>query len=50
MQAWRCDLQTELNNNKKESACLEEKIRQLEHALKETHRPLTVAQDCLKHR
>ena len=50
MQAWKCDLQQELNNNKKESACLEEKIRQLEHGLKETFRPLQTAQDCQKHR
>lgn len=50
VQAWKCDLQQELNYNKKESACLEEKIRQLEHALKETFRPLQTAQDCQKHR
>ena len=50
VQAWRCDIQQELNVNKKESACLEEKIRQLEHALKQTQRPLTTAQDCQKHR
>ena len=29
---------------------LQEKIRQLEHALKETNRPLRTAQDCQKHR
>ena len=50
VQSWKCDLQQELNYNKKESACLEEKIRQLEHALKETYRPLQTALDCQKHR
>lgn len=50
MQAWQCDLQQELNSNKKESACLQEKIRQLEHAVKETFRPLQTALDCQKHR
>ena len=50
MAAWRADLQQELNSNKKETACLEEKIRQVEHALRETERPLRTAQDCVKHR
>ena len=48
--SWRSDLQQELNSNKKETACLEEKMRQLEHAMKETERPMRTAQDCLKNR